>query len=159
MNEDVVSLSCVMNPETYSKHSIFALSAIRVLLKPRWFLTWAQPGICDICHYARSIMSTKQGAVAAEESSLNERCVWMWRMVKNWKMFPKHWETWAFNIEESSGSVYFPAARRWFQISSNNLTCHFMMWYFGKQGNCKLQILQTPTRQFRLGSQKECSVC
>lgn len=53
--------------------------------------------------------------------------------------FPKHWQTCALNIEESSGTVYLPAASHRFQISSNNLTCHFMVWYF-----CETWRPQTP---------------
>lgn len=55
------------------------------------------------------------------------------------RAFPKHWETWAFNIEESSGTVYPSAARHGFWISSDNFTWHFVMWYFRKQGNRNLQ--------------------
>ena len=55
------------------------------------------------------------------------------------QMFPKHWETCALNIEESSGTVYLLAASHKFQISSNNLTCHFMVRYF-----CETWKPQTP---------------
>lgn len=49
------------------------------------------------------------------------------------RMFPKHWETRAFNIEESSGNVYLPATRHRFRISCNNFTCHFWCEILGNQ--------------------------
>lgn len=58
------------------------------------------------------------------------------------RTFPKHWETRAFNIEESSGTVYLPAARHRFRISFNNFTFHFLMWNLKKP---QTPIDQTPT--------------
>lgn len=49
------------------------------------------------------------------------------------RMFPKHWETRAFNTEESSGNVYLPATRHRFRISCNNFTCHFWCEILGNQ--------------------------
>lgn len=118
-----------------------SLRSIRVLSKPRRFLTWAQPGVCNICHYARSICQRKAARVwcLKKKAFWMNVCVWACALRKCRKilmheahcgMFPKHWETCALNIEESSGTVYLPATSHRFQISSNNLTCHFMVWYF-----------------------------
>lgn len=139
MNGDVVSRTL-----PYSKHKIFALNYSAVQTKAVSDLSL--PGFWSICHYARCIYVN---AIAEECSGWGKKreerkAFWMnfacervlrkyWRMLMreaHCRMFPKHKETCALNIEESSGTVYLPAASLRLQISTNNLTCHFMVWYF-----------------------------
>lgn len=90
------------------------------------------------------LMQKQQSVLPGKTKRKERKAFWMnfacervlrkyWRMLMreaHCRMFPKHKETCALNIEESSGTVYLPAASHRLQISSNNLTCHFMVWYF-----------------------------
>lgn len=109
----------------------------------RWSLTWAQQGVPDSLGYPGTIRAQCQGKKRKKKQKLSG---WILRASvcalqmfgkmllreARCRAFPKHWETWAFNIEESSGPVYPPAARHAFRIGFNNFTWHFGKWYFRK---------------------------
>lgn len=132
-----MSPSFVRDPGTYSKHNIFALGAIIVPPKPRWFLTWAHAGICAVAVMQEALCRQK------EESSLNARCVSMRALQTLEKTlmrearpraFPKHWGNMSFQYRGGLLEVFTVQqhARR-LRISSNNLACHFTMRYLGKK--------------------------
>lgn len=116
-----------------------SLHSIRVLPKPRRF--WAEPN--QVFAQSKDRLSMHSSRWPPKDSFLNRRglcvCVCVRALCKHRKllmhevhcrMFPKHCETYASNIDGSSGTVYLEAAGHRIQLSSNNLTCHFMVWCF-----------------------------
>lgn len=135
-----------------SKHNIFALGAIIVPPKPRWFLTWAHAGICAVAIMQEALCQQK------EESSLNARCVSM-RALQTSEKNAHAWGP-SSSVSKTLRQHEFQYRRgllevftvqqhaRWLRISSNNLACHFMMRYLGKKTTNSLRVFT-----------EECSVC
>lgn len=127
-----------------TQESIIVTECDAVWSSQRWSLSWAQ-GVPDSLSYPGTIGAQRQGKkklsgwiLCANVCALQMFGKMLLREARC-RAFPKHWETWASNIEESSGTVYLPGARHGFRISFNNFTWHFAMWYFRKQGNHNLQ--------------------